>query len=248
MRPPIEACRRSESSPYAGGIDPAAVRSLDGVHLSAPIRDPWNLMAIAANYRSHADEMGVGQAIDPDAEEPVFFAKSPRNCIADPGQPFAIPPGRNIDWEGELALVIGRDASDVGLETAADHIRLHGRVRRQNRGGALPDERDVPAATGPEQEPGRRCAFGLVTVPRRFIADPWHSGSSPANGEVRQDGDTSRLIYDEAHIIRSLSSVMTLRRRRRPDRDTGRRRGGPTPPVFLDRRHRVDHDRRDRDA
>ena len=47
---------------------------------------------------------------DQDKEDPVFFAKSPRSCIIDPGEPFLMPPGRNIDWEGELAIVIGKPA------------------------------------------------------------------------------------------------------------------------------------------
>src|SRR5262245_27397201 len=87
--------------------------------IKAPIKYPWNLLAAAANYKTHAQEMarpaqpgaappagrGGFQAVvvNVDTEDPHFFAKSPRSCIIDPGEPFYIPEGRNIDWEAELA-------------------------------------------------------------------------------------------------------------------------------------------------
>ena len=215
-----------------------AVRPLASVRLRAPIRDPWNLMAIAANYRAHADEMGHGSDVDPDAEEPVFFAKSPRNCIADPGQPFAIPPGRNIDWEGELALVIGRDAKDVSLESAPDHIFGYTvAFDVSDRGGAgRPTNALFP---GPYWFRGKSrdgaAPLGPVIVPKAFVLDPGALRIvTRVNGEIRQDGTTARLIYDEAHIVRSLSAVMTMRAgdvvlTGTPD-GVGVAR---TPPVFL---------------
>jgi len=218
--------------------DGSAVRPLASVRLRAPIRDPWNLMAIAANYRAHADEMGHGSDVDPDAEEPVFFAKSPRNCIADPGQAFVIPPGRNIDWEGELALVIGRDARDVSLESAPDHIFGYMvAFDVSDRGGAgRPTNALFP---GPYWFRGKSrdgaAPLGPVIVPRAFVPDPSALRIvTRVNGEIRQDGTTARLIYDEAHIVRSLSAVMTLRAgdvvlTGTPD-GVGVAR---TPPVFL---------------
>src|SRR5262245_26137991 len=100
------------------------------VSFKAPIKYPYNLLCAAANYRSHASEMlarGSAQAqaanqIDPDKSDPVFFAKSPRSCIIDPGEAFVMPPGRNIDWEGELAIVIGKPALDVPEAAAHDYV------------------------------------------------------------------------------------------------------------------------------
>src|ERR1700676_1401658 len=98
------------------------------VSIKAPIKYPWNLLNLAANYKAHAEGMGAAQGrggepaaggrggfnasaasqIDPDPDSPVVFAKSPRSCIIDPGEAYLIPPGRDhIDWEGELAIVIG---------------------------------------------------------------------------------------------------------------------------------------------
>src|SRR5262245_20269154 len=99
----------------AFAFDPANVR------FKAPIKYPDNLLAAAANYRLHAGEMfppgspqqKAANEADPDKEDPVFFAKSPRSCIIDPNEPYVMPPGRNIDWEGELAIVIGKTALNV---------------------------------------------------------------------------------------------------------------------------------------
>ena len=234
--PDVEAGVARAAAGLAGGV--VAVRPLASIRLRAPIRDPWNLLAIAANYRAHADEMGHGSQVDPDAEEPVFFAKSPRNCIADPGQAFVIPPGRNIDWEGELALVIGRDAQDVSLETAADHIFGYTvGFDVSDRGGAgRPTNALFP---GPYWFRGKSrdgaAPLGPVIVPKAFVPDPGALRIvTRVNGEIRQDGSTARLIYDEAHIVRSLSAVMTLRAgdvvlTGTPD-GVGVAR---TPPVFL---------------
>src|SRR5579859_313552 len=98
----------------------------DKVSLKAPIKYPWNLLNLAANYKAHAEgmgEAGAGRAgaggfnaaaaasIDPDRDGPIVFAKSPRSCIIDPGEAYLIPPGRTrIDWEGELVIVMGKQS------------------------------------------------------------------------------------------------------------------------------------------
>src|SRR5262249_31922960 len=99
----------------AAADNPAFAFRVDRVALLAPIKYPSNILAIAANYKLHAGEMfppGSPQQkaaleADQDKEDPVFFAKSPRSCIIDPDEAYIMPPGRNIDWEGELAIVVG---------------------------------------------------------------------------------------------------------------------------------------------
>lgn len=179
-----------------------------------PIRYPWNLLCVAANYRSHADEMGVGQAIDPDAEDPVFFPKSPRSCIIDPGAPFAIPPGRNIDWEGELALVIGTPATGVGLEHATDHIFGYTiAFDVSDRGGA---GRPINGMFPPPywfrgKSRDGAAPMGPVIVPREHFPQARAAHIvTRVNDEVVQDGSTSRLIFDERYLVRAASSIMTL--------------------------------------
>src|ERR1043166_6633866 len=114
----------------AKAANPTFAFDLAKVSIKAPIKYPYNLLAIAANYKLHAGEMfppgspqqKAANEADQDKEDPVFFAKSPRSCIIDPGEPFFIPPGRNIDWEGELAIVIGTRALRVPEASAHDHV------------------------------------------------------------------------------------------------------------------------------
>jgi 2-keto-4-pentenoate hydratase/2-oxohepta-3-ene-1,7-dioic acid hydratase in catechol pathway len=192
------------------------------VAMKAPIKYPYNLLCAAANYRSHASEMlarGSAQAqaanqIDPTASDPVFFAKSPRSCIIDPGDAFVMPPGRNIDWEGELAIVIGKAALGVSEAHAHDYVFGYSIMYDvSDRGG---EGRPLSGMfTGPNWFNGksrdRAAPFGPVIVPKEFL--PNHASLrivTKVNGVVKQDGNTRDLIWDEAHMIRYLSSILTL--------------------------------------
>lgn len=206
---------RLQSMADAGLGDGPGVHALADVTLRAPIRYPWNLLCIAANYRAHAEEMGREEAVDPDAEEPVFFAKSPRNCIADPGEPFVMPAGRNIDWEGELGLVIGREAKDVSLETAMDHVfgyLVAFDVSDRGGEGRPTTKMFAPPYWYRGKSHDGAAPMGPWIVPAAHVPDPGALRIvTTVNGDVKQDGSTSRLVWDLPHIIRSASAVMTLR-------------------------------------
>jgi 2-keto-4-pentenoate hydratase/2-oxohepta-3-ene-1,7-dioic acid hydratase in catechol pathway len=203
------------------------------VSFKAPIKYPWNLLAAAANYKTHAQEMarpqpgaapgaappaggGGFQAVEvnPDTEDPHFFAKSPRSCIIDPGEPFYIPPGRNIDWEAELAIVMGKPALRVGLDQAHDYVFGYSILYDvSDRGG---EGRPLNKMfSGPSWIRGksidRGAPFGPYIVPKEFL--PNHANlriTTKVNGVVKQDGNSKDLIYDEAHMVRYLSGIMTL--------------------------------------
>ena len=192
------------------------------VSIKAPIKYPYNLLAAAANYRSHAGEMlarGSAQAqaaseIDPDKSDPVMFAKSPRSCIIDPGEPFIMPPGRNIDWEGELAIIIGKPARNVSEARAHDHVFGYSIMYDvSDRGGEGRPQSGM--FQGPNWFSGKSrdkaAPFGPFIVPKEFL--PNHSSLrivTKVNGVVKQDGNTRDLIWDEAHLVRYLSSILTL--------------------------------------
>jgi 2-keto-4-pentenoate hydratase/2-oxohepta-3-ene-1,7-dioic acid hydratase in catechol pathway len=195
---------------------------VEKVSIKAPIKYPANVLCIAANYRLHAGEMfpaGSPQQkaaleADPDKEDPVFFAKSPRSCIIDPGDAFIMPPGRNIDWEGELAIVIGKPALNVPEASAHDYVFGYSIMYDvSDRGGTgRPMTGMFP---GPNWFHGksrdRSAPFGPFIVPKEFL--PNHANLrivTTVNGVVKQDGNTKNLIWDEAHMIRYLSSILTL--------------------------------------
>lgn len=187
---------------------------LDKVSVKAPIKYPWNLLNMAANYWSHAKEMGVKKDIDPDRDDPYVFAKSPRSCIVDPDTPFYIPEGRDkIDWEGELAIIIGKPAFRVAQDKALDYVfgySIMYDVSDRGRGS-----RKDPMFQGPDWFGGKSrdgaAPFGPFLVPREFMSNPHDLHiTTRVNGVVKQDGNTSDMIYDVEHQIAYISSIMTL--------------------------------------
>jgi 2-keto-4-pentenoate hydratase/2-oxohepta-3-ene-1,7-dioic acid hydratase in catechol pathway len=204
---------KSDGLPFAFDVEKVSIK--------APIKYPYNLIAAAANYRSHAGEMlGRGaqaqavNEVDPEKSDPVMFAKSPRSCIIDPGEPFFMPPGRNIDWEGELAIVIGRQALKVPEADAHDYVFGYSIMYDvSDRGGT------GRPLTGMFQGPNwfsgksrdRAAPFGPVIVPKEFL--PNHANLrivTKVNGVVKQDGNTKDLIWNEPHLVRYLTSILTL--------------------------------------
>src|SRR5919198_5208173 len=87
------------------------------VRLHAPIADPGKFICIGLNYRDHAEETG-----NPIPKEPPIFAKW-NNSILDPGEPILRPRGsKQLDWEVELGVVIGRTARHVSREQALEYV------------------------------------------------------------------------------------------------------------------------------
>ena len=204
---------KSDGLPFAFDVDKVSIK--------APIKYPYNLLAAAANYRSHANEMfgrggagGGANEIDPDKVDPVMFAKSPRSCIIDPGEPFFIPPGRNIDWEGELAIIIGKTALNVTEPKAHDYVFGYSIMFDvSDRGGT--GRQTSSQFQGPNWFAGksrdRGAPFGPFIVPKEFVEYPTHLRIvTKVNGVTKQDGNSKDLIWDEAHLVRYLASILTL--------------------------------------
>ena len=200
------------------------------VSIKAPIKYPWNLLNLAANYKAHAE--GMGQAgggrsgsgfnaaaaaeIDPNRDGPVIFAKSPRSCIIDPGEAFLIPPGRTrIDWEGELAIVMKKQSFMLTREQAHDAVFGYSILYDVSDRGGGKARRVVSMFPGPNWFDGksvdRGAPFGPVIVPKEFLPNfnNLHLVTR-VNGMVKQDGRTSDLIWDEGHMIQYITSIMSL--------------------------------------
>jgi 2-keto-4-pentenoate hydratase/2-oxohepta-3-ene-1,7-dioic acid hydratase in catechol pathway len=177
--------------------------ALADVSLHAPIGDPQKIVCLGLNYRDHAEE--TGQEI-PTA--PMWFAKFANSLIGSGGE-IVLPrahPGR-VDYEAELALVIGRKAKNVSAEKALEHIA-----------GAMPFN-DVSARDLQMQNPlwtsGKAidtfapCGPALVTLEE--IDDLGALGlRTRVNGEVAQEGSTENLIFGPAEVVAWLSRTMTL--------------------------------------
>ena len=205
------------------------------VTIQAPIPYPWNLLNLAANYKAHAEGMGIGgggsaqrpgagtgfnaaaaSQIDPDRDGPIVFAKSPRSCIIGTNEAFLIPPGRTkIDWEGELAIVIGKRAYQVSKDKAHDYVFGYSILYDvSDRGGGAP-RRVVSMFPGVNWFDGksvdRGAPFGPFIVPKEFLPNfnNLHLVTR-VNGVIKQDARTSELIWDEPHMIQFITQIMTL--------------------------------------
>ncbi len=157
---------------------------------------------------------GAAAFIVPDRDAPIMFAKSPRSCIIDPGEAYYIPPGRErIDWEGELAVVMGKEALMVPQARARDYVFGYSIMYDlSDRGGR---SREVAMFAGTNWFDGksidRGAPFGPVIVPKEFVKDPENLRLvTRVNGEVMQDGNTNQFIWKERHLIAYTTSILTL--------------------------------------
>lgn len=174
-----------------------------GVRLGPPIARPSKIVGIGLNFRDHAAESGMDLPA-----EPVLFFKS-TSSIAGPNDAVIIPKGAaKLDWEVELALVIGRRAAHVEPHDAASHIAgfvLHNdyseRAFQLERGGQWMKGKsaDTFAPLGP-----------WLATPDE-IPDPRHLGMwLTVNGEMRQQSTTANMIADVFAVVSYVSQFMTL--------------------------------------
>jgi 2-keto-4-pentenoate hydratase/2-oxohepta-3-ene-1,7-dioic acid hydratase in catechol pathway len=171
--------------------------------LGPPIARPSKIICIGLNFRDHAAESGMDLP-----REPVIFFKA-TTSLAGPNDDVVIPRnGTKVDWEVELAVVVGRRASYVPLERAMEHVAgyaLHNdyseRCFQLERGGQWVKGKsaDTFAPLGPF----------LATADE--IPDPGRLGMwLTVNGEVRQRGTTADMVFGVAALVSYVSEFMTL--------------------------------------
>ena len=180
-----------------------APRVPDGARLGPPLARPSKIVCIGLNYRDHAAESGMDLP-----KEPVIFLKS-TTSLAGPDDPVRIPRGaKKVDWEVELAVVIGRRASYVPRERALDHVAgyvLHNdyseREFQLERGGQWVKGKsaDTFAPMGP-------FIATRDEIPQPDRLDLWLT----VNGEYRQRSNTDQMVFDVATLVSYLSDFMTL--------------------------------------
>jgi acylpyruvate hydrolase len=175
---------------------------LAAVALLPPIPDPDKIVCIGLNYRSHAAEAGIEAP-----QSPAFFAKF-RNALAAPGASVPLPAGSaKVDFEAEVAFVVGRRARDVAEADALGHVAGYTLLNDLS-------ARDLQFST-PQWMPGKvfdgsaPCGPALVTPEE---AGP-HDGIEfrlTLNGEQMQAASTADLIFSVPRLLSHLSGLMTL--------------------------------------
>jgi len=193
-----DAVRILRGTFFEDPIPTGEVVPLDDVRLLAPVL-PSKLVCVGKNYAAHAAEFGMGVP-----EEPLLFLK-PSTAVIGPGDPIRLLPiSRRVDYEGELAVVIGRLARDVKSEDSYRYIL------------------------------GYTCANDVTLRDLQHTEDQWarakgFDGSCPLgpwiqteldpndlrvetrlNGEIRQAGQTSEMVFGVATLIEYVTEFMTL--------------------------------------
>jgi 2-keto-4-pentenoate hydratase/2-oxohepta-3-ene-1,7-dioic acid hydratase in catechol pathway len=179
---------------------------LDAVQLLAPIHRPGKILGSGINYAGHKQE-NPG-AVMPTA--PGYFAKLP-SAVIGPGEPIVLPyPAAQVDYEVELAVVIGRPARGVPRERALEHVFGYTVVN------------DVSARDVQFREPGAQwitygkgfdtfCPMGPELVLADEVPDPSRLRlRSYVNGELRQDAPTAEMLFPVPVLIEHWSRHITL--------------------------------------
>lgn len=211
---------------------------LSHVRLLAPIPEPsGNVIAVGRNYRDHAQEFTKSgfdaseKAVVP--QHPVIFTKA-RSSVVGPGTPIrtANDPTSSTDYEGELAVVIGKEARSVAAPDAFAHI--FGYTIINDITARELQSRHVQWFVG--KSPDTFCPMGPCIVTADEVPDLFGTElRTSVNGEIRQEFSLSDMIFDVSTLVATLSEVMTLRPGDLIATGTGPGVGiGFDPPRFLE--------------
>jgi 2-keto-4-pentenoate hydratase/2-oxohepta-3-ene-1,7-dioic acid hydratase in catechol pathway len=173
------------------------------VRLGPPIRRPSKIVCIGLNFKDHARETGAEIP-----KEPVIFFKA-STALTGPNDDLVIPRGAHkVDWEVELAFVVGARASYVPVEQAAAHVA----------GYALHNdysEREFQLERGGQWSKGKSAdtfaPLGPFLATPDEVEDPHHLGMwLTVNGQARQKSNTDQMAFGIPVLLSYLSQFMTL--------------------------------------
>jgi len=198
-----------------GAMDVEAAAPLVGVRLLAPLRYPRKVICAGVNYRRHIAEMGIEP---PSADwTPFFFLKPPTTTVVGPFDDVPVdgPEAARLDWEAELAVVIGVGGRDIPRERALAHVAGYCvsndiTARGYHRRASVPappfrydwfasKARDGSLPLGPGLTPA-----WLVPDPQNLRIRLW------VNDQLRQDGSTADMICDIPALVAAASLAVTL--------------------------------------
>ncbi len=192
-----------------------------------PIPNPRSMLNAAVNYTEHEKEMARGDAattvkVPPPIpgiwerkpgdtrQNPYLFPKLPAALTSD-GEPIRLPAGRTqIDWECELAAVIGRTADHISPEQAKDHIAgytLQNDV--SDRGGRTDGRHGLDWLLGKSHP--TFAPLGPFIVPKEFVPDPQKLAIKfTLSGKIMQDSNTDRMTHTVFEMVSYASHILTL--------------------------------------
>ena len=192
----------------------------------APIARPGKIVCVGRNYSEHAKEGGSAVS-----EQPILFLKA-STCVCDPGSPIVIPRNStHVDYEAELAVVIGKTGKDIPIEQAEKYIAGYTLMNDVS-------ERQMQKSDGQWFRAKSCDTFGPMgpwIVTRDEISDPGNLRiSCTLDGQLMQDSNTSNLIFQIPFLTSYLSNSLTWEPGDILSTGTPAGVGAyRTPPVFL---------------
>lgn len=188
-----------EGNPFGECRQGAEVTSLAGVRFMSPCT-PTKIVAVGLNYLSHAEEVGASVP-----SEPLFFLKPPSAVLAH-GESIVYPVGlsNRVDYEGELAVVIGRSAKGVSPSAALDHVLGYTCANDVT-------ARDLQRRDGQWSRAKGFDTFCPLGPVISTDLEPWDLAiRTRLNGNVRQESSTKEMIFPVEELISHVSAAMTL--------------------------------------
>ncbi len=202
---------------------PAAGQPLAATKLLPPILWPSAIYCAGANYADHAAEMARASGREPEPDphtlglKPWHFLKAGRSTLAAHDDTVQITGlSKTMDWEIELAAVIGRAAKNVPLASALDYVAGYTvandlSARDMGRRPHVPDGAPFKFDWVAHKNFDGSCPLGPWIVPSRDIPDPQKLGLKLwINDTIKQDSNTGQMIFTLAEQIEHLSSRITL--------------------------------------
>ncbi|MBL1112451.1 fumarylacetoacetate hydrolase family protein [Streptomyces sp. 110] len=201
-------------APGLRAYDPREAVPVRGARLLAPVRYPRTVLCSGANYRDHLAEMTGDGAT---RVRPFFFLKPPTTTVIGPDDPIVIPAdeSQKVDWEAELAVVIGRAGRDIPMDRAAAHIAGYTIVDDISARGphhradafAEPFAWDWLASKGQDTF----CPTGPGVTPVWLVPDPHDLPIRlTVNGHEEQVSNTREMIQSVPELIAAASALITL--------------------------------------
>jgi 2-keto-4-pentenoate hydratase/2-oxohepta-3-ene-1,7-dioic acid hydratase in catechol pathway len=203
----LAAVNSLPSNPVAPAPDPSSLEDW-----LTPLQYPNKVICTGFNYFDHVVKDGGHTGFSKEDNIPVFFLKPPTTTLVGQGQAVHYPPQtEKFDYELELAFVIGRRGRNIPIDRAREHVagytialdlsardwQRHPRhfVKFDLFGGKAFDE---------------SCPLGPTIVPARFVEDTNLQVQFWLNGELRQDANTSDLVWSVPELVSLISEHVTL--------------------------------------
>jgi len=200
LRDVLEAGVLEEAAQIAA--DAEVDYALGEVEWRLPIPDPGKIYCVGQNYAAHITEMGYELP-----EYPSIFARFPRTFVPHNGSMIMPSHSGHFDYEGEMTIVIGTEARHVSEADALDYVAGYtvcndGSVRDWQK-------------RGPQVAPGKNWEFSGMLGPWITTSDEAGDPGNMAvktwvNGELRQDGNTSDLVFSASYLVSYISTFITL--------------------------------------